>query len=216
MFFLKSSTYITDEFFHAFSFNKKKTLQHHVRVEHQYVRHVCHICAKEYRTLGGFQEHLLSHNSVGNSSSIQCKLCPSIFKNVLRLRRHMARHRKNSTELQCPHCSKKKPNMYLLKEHIAGRHNYKVHKCRLCEREFRTPAEVTVGIFVHLIRSVPFSVIREYIFIFPIASHENTHDRRSVSMLLLYQTVQSEALHDSTHEKDASRRMDNRSKEGNT
>lgn len=162
-------------------------MQRHIRVEHQDVRHVCHVCAKEYRTWGSFQEHLRCHGAI-DKMSIKCDLCPSIFQSTLRLRRHMARHQKSTTELQCPHCPKKKPNLYLLKEHIAGRHNYKGHTCRLCEREFRTPAEVQVGIFDSQ-SNIIGTKIHSFRIFHSVVSYENTHGRKSTQVPLLSETV---------------------------
>lgn len=118
----------------------------HIRINHQNVRRVCHICAKELKTLSGLNDHLLEHNSL-DTPKIKCKFCSHTFKTLPRLRRHMRyHHEKLATDLQCPHCPKKMPNKYLLRGHIAGIHNYKRHICHLCKREFRTPGLLKVRI----------------------------------------------------------------------
>lgn len=125
-------------------FNAKQTMTLHVRIHHQHIRHVCDVCAKEYSTLSGLLTHLRSHTDSG--PRIKCKMCGNLFLNMYRLRLHQAKDHETATPLQCPHCPKKKTNLFQLKKHIAHSHNYRVHKCNLCEREFRSPVEVSVRI----------------------------------------------------------------------
>lgn len=164
-------------------------MQEHVKIEHQHLRHVCHVCAKEYRTWPGLQSHLRSHSDKG--PRIKCKMCGNLFINMYRLRLHKAKDHENATLLQCPHCPKMKTNLFQLKKHIAHSHNYKVHKCELCEREFRSPVEVSVGLILQSL-AIGNKVMSNFDFFsqFPLAaSHENTHKGGAVQVRLLSETV---------------------------
>lgn len=153
IYFHNSSFLLSIEFSATwFSFNSKQTLTVHVRIHHKHMRHVCDVCAKEYTTVSGLLYHLRSHTDAGRR--IKCKLCGELFSNGYRLQLHQAKVHETATPLQCPHCPKKKTNQFQLKKHIAHSHNYRVHKCNLCEREFRSPLAVSVRIrcscFLHI------------------------------------------------------------------
>lgn len=124
-------------------FNAKSTMQAHVKIEHENHRQVCHVCAKEYRTLHSLQLHLRSHSNKG--PRLKCRTCGNMFMNMYRLRLHQAQEHEHAKLLQCPHCPRKKTNTFELRKHITHSHKFKVHKCELCEREFRSPIDVQVG-----------------------------------------------------------------------
>lgn len=178
-------------------FNTKTQKEQHTIVKHQNFRHVCHICAKEYVTLGGLQDHVLTHdNNHEKMPRVKCKLCPGTFKFMRGLRMHMKRHHVISAELQCPHCPKKLLNKHLFTAHVLNRHKYKIHTCDLCKREFRSPLELKVKIFsaVHSCRKN-----FQHNFLFA-ASHAITHSGRYEKMRLLPETIQGEAVCHHSHE----------------
>lgn len=159
-------------------FNVKATMEEHIRIEHQHFRHVCHVCGKEYRTYPGLHAHLRSHSDVG--PRLKCKMCPNKFKTIYWLRLHQAKEHHIATLLQCPYCPKKKTNQFQLKKHIAL-HTYKPHKCDLCEREFRSPAELTVGIRALVRQSMESRTFVNYFVSNSLAaSHEKAHHRRII------------------------------------
>lgn len=125
------------------SFSAKETIKQHIRIEHQHFRQVCHVCAKEFRTWTGLQEHLVTHESV-KGPRMKCDLCPSSFRNHRALRAHMLLHQKPSTIFQCPHCPKVKKSASNLSSHIHSTHNFRLLKCHLCLREFRAAKELAV------------------------------------------------------------------------
>lgn len=128
------------------SFSAKETIKQHIRIEHQNYRHVCHMCAKEFRTSLGLHEHLQTHNSI-KGPRMKCELCPSSFRNERSLRAHIVlTHQKPSQTYQCPHCPKVKKSAANLKCHISSTHFFKLLKCQLCEREFRNAKELNVSL----------------------------------------------------------------------
>lgn len=46
-------------------------------------------------------------------------------------------HQKVDHNLQCPTCGKTSANRNALYKHISAVHNYTVHKCNMCGKEFK-------------------------------------------------------------------------------
>lgn len=160
----------------SISFNSRTLMKQHVKSKHQNVRHVCHICAKEFVSLGGLRNHIQNHDAdTIEMPRIKCESCPSTFKSMAGLRKHMPSHQILPEALQCPYCPKKMPNKFLLNRHVSNRHNYKVYHCDLCEREFRYPLELEVRLSISNRCSVVNMEEIDKIFILSFQRHKKSH-----------------------------------------
>lgn len=119
------------------SFISKNSLRIHVRSIHErHYRQVCHICAKVYNSKHSLLMHLKNHSEV-KEPRVTCRICGRSYKNVRGLNSHIATHNQGNQIFQCPHCPRISPNRNALAKHIGSIHNFKIHKCHLCDREFK-------------------------------------------------------------------------------
>lgn len=123
-------------------------MESHVKIEHQHFRHICHVCAREFRTLKGLEEHLMVHEGM-KTPRVQCELCPSTLRNRHALYIHVASMHNNdpSKTFKCPHCPVVKKSSKNLSNHVYSMHTLKLLKCQLCEREFREAKTLKVSTF---------------------------------------------------------------------
>lgn len=127
------------------SFVTKYSLNSHVKLVHQrHYQQVCHICAKVYSTSTSFRQHMKEHSDV-KDPRVVCQICGRSYKNPKGLRSHMATHKEEDQCFKCPQCPKISPNRHALTAHIRVMHNFKVHKCHLCERECKSAVALTVS-----------------------------------------------------------------------
>lgn len=133
--------------FRLFSFISEASLQSHMKNVHRRPKEnsICHVCAKVYSSVVNLQLHMMDHNDI-QQPRVDCQLCGNSFKNERSLRKHMYKHRDEGQTFQCPQCPKISHNRNALARHIRSVHNYTVHKCHLCDREFKRAVALTVGI----------------------------------------------------------------------
>lgn len=125
------------------SFVSKRKLNYHVKCVHErYYQTVCHVCAKVYNSAHSLAQHLLEHSDVKRARII-CQVCGKSFKDARIKQKHVERTHE-SHQLLCPHCPKISPNRNALSRHIQSVHIYTVHKCHLCDKEFKRAVALTV------------------------------------------------------------------------
>lgn len=54
-------------------------------------------------------------------------------------------HKDEGKTFECPHCAKIFRNRNVLSSHISGMHTFKLKKCNLCDKKYKTNAEMRVG-----------------------------------------------------------------------
>lgn len=135
-------------FYFRHSFVTEYSLKSHVRNVHERTPRdelVCHICAKVYHTSGGMKNHLQKHNGI-EEPRLNCDICGNSLKNKKSLQKHMTMHKDEGKSYPCPTCHKISPTRYALANHIKAVHNYKTHKCHLCDKECKSVVALKVGI----------------------------------------------------------------------
>lgn len=109
----------------------------HVKFVHgQQNQQVCHICARVYNSPASLRQHLKEHSGI-EEPRITCDKCGRSSKNEIALRKHMTIHEDEGKSFPCPDCQKIYSNRMALAAHVRGTHNFKLHKCHLCDKEFK-------------------------------------------------------------------------------
>lgn len=112
-------------------------LQQHTRIIHErYYEKVCHVCAKRCNSSSTLNKHLLEHSDTKQPRAI-CPICGSTFKDKRGLSKHMNNHQDEGHLFTCPQCPKISPNRQALRRHIRSMHEYTIHKCHMCSKEFK-------------------------------------------------------------------------------
>lgn len=169
------------------SFIFKNKLNVHVKNVHER-RHqqVCHICAKISTTKQGMLEHLKEHDGV-KEPGVSCEFCGKLYKNKYLARKHAKNmHQQHGTLHKCPQCQKHLATSTALRHHISYHHNFKLHKCDVCDKAFKIAKALNVS-FGAWSNMIP--VLNESFF--GAGSHGNTHGSRFVQLRFLPQNVQS-------------------------
>lgn len=127
------------------SFASDKLRHSHVQKVHERRYHrVCHICARVYSSYTALRTHLQEHSEVGKPK-IKCHICGKMYKH---LETHMYVHKDEGKAFPCPYCAKIFRNRNVLSSHVTGMHTFKLKKCHLCDKKYKTNAEMRVGISV--------------------------------------------------------------------
>lgn len=172
----------------SYSFDSKNRLKSHVTVVHeQQDQHVCHICAKQYRSKQSLHLHLKEHSGEPRSC---CQICGRSYKNEQYVRKHIKTvHEKVAqVPMQCPHCSKISPNRKALAKHIRFIHNFTIHKCPLCDKEFKRPVGLKVGHQVTTLLGEQPQLIQMFC-LHQIGTHGNAYWRGFVHLCLLSEKI---------------------------
>lgn len=115
----------------------RMSLLTHVKFVHgQQNQQVCHICARVYSSPASLRQHLKEHSGV-EEPRITCEKCGRSCKNEIALRKHMTIHEDEGKSFPCADCQKVYSNRMALAAHVRGSHNFKLHKCHLCDKEFK-------------------------------------------------------------------------------
>lgn len=166
-------------------------LQNQVKVEHEQTSHLCHICAIVFDSSDDLLQHLKVHAEM-TEPKVFCQLCGGSYKNAGLLRRHMVIHKDSEKRFQCPKCPKISPTRNALACHIKAVHNYTVHKCHMCGKEFKRGAALTVRIshpFVFVEQLKPINCIALNIFLIA-GTLGHPHRRKFILLPLLSKRVQ--------------------------
>lgn len=128
------------------SFGRFKTLGSlnvHIKNVHEYVNEqICEICSKKIKSRSGFDKHMRRHSNDPG----QMEVCTECGMMVLRsnLREHRERHAEEKMVIRCPICNKRLGSKRSLKNHIKFNHEYDIHKCEICDKEFKRPYHLKV------------------------------------------------------------------------
>lgn len=128
------------------SFTFKHKLKAHVKNVHER-RHqqVCHICAKTSTTKQGMLEHLKEHDEV-KEPGVNCEFCGKLYKSKKLARKHAKNmHEQQGIVHECPQCRKHLPTSFALRHHISYYHNFKLHKCDICDKAFKKAKALMVS-----------------------------------------------------------------------
>lgn len=114
-------------------FRTAKTVSIHVRFIHSNERpYICEECGKSFATSGCLTQHNVTHVK---ERSWQCPHCPSKFKGLVHLRKHMDIH--NDDAHVCPDCGKQMNTKRNLRVHMLVHSDQKKYKCQFCDFEFK-------------------------------------------------------------------------------
>lgn len=133
-----------DALHRACSFLTKSVLANHIRGVHENAfAHMCHICAKTFKSKQVYELHQRAHMEQA-PPKLQCTICGSWLKHEHSLRKHMARHDQQAEV--CKLCNKVAPNSHALANHMRYVHSERAHKCTMCEKAFKKP----IGLREHM------------------------------------------------------------------
>lgn len=109
---------------------------------------VCHICAKNFATRTGLQEHMLTIHQPREKGQIQCTECGKWLMNNRCLKSHMVLH--SDVEFRCDQCDYVTKKKVLLTRHQLTQHSdEKPFVCNLCGRAYKLKRALTVHIAQH-------------------------------------------------------------------
>lgn len=141
----------------------RMSLLTHVKFVHgQQNQQVCHICARVYSSPASLRRHLKEHSGV-EEPRITCKICGRSCKNEIALRKHMTIHEDEGKSFPCPDCQKVYSNRMTLAAHVRGNHSFKLHKCHLCDKEFKRAITLKVCL-IHMNQKLGKLIISTSIF----------------------------------------------------
>lgn len=126
------------------SFVTKSVLANHIRGVHENAfAHMCHICAKTFKSKQVYDLHLQHEHLDTEPPKLQCSICGNWLKHEHSLRKHMARH--GQTEEVCKLCNKVAPNRHALGNHMRYVHSERSYKCTMCDKAFKKPIGLKVN-----------------------------------------------------------------------
>lgn len=124
-------------------FCTKQELKAHKKSDHADVfQIICDSCGKGFKTKTGYSYHY-KHDHMGTSRpeapEAQCQICNEWLKNERSLSQHMYKHRDESSgkDFVCKICGTIKSTKKRLSRHREYHHPNKMHKCTLCNKEFK-------------------------------------------------------------------------------
>lgn len=160
-----------------------------VHVKHIHERsneQVCTICSKVCTTKGHLIQHLKVHTAA-NEMRIDCKYCGRSYKDKYLAQRHQKRvHQLDGKIHECPQCQKQFARKDLMNEHIAYRHNPKLHRCNICGKEMRRPADLKVS---KLLQTHDYGKQLSIKYSLGVETYDNTHSRGITQMRTLRRNV---------------------------
>lgn len=120
-----------------------ESLKAHIEIFHvRKFQQICDECGELFPLKAYLKLHKKSHDT--RDTRIICRLCPSILNNERALNIHISRIHK-SLPGNCPHYPKVSPNQHALVMHIKSMHYYKLHKCHICDREYKSATLLRVS-----------------------------------------------------------------------
>lgn len=127
-------------------------LSTHKKLAHSGVRpsqsNVCHICAKNFSTRTGLQEHMVTIHQPREKGQLQCNECGKWLMNNRCLKTHMILH--SDVEFRCDKCEYVTKKKTLLNRHLLTKHsNLRPYKCDRCGRDFKMKRSLTIHIAQH-------------------------------------------------------------------
>lgn len=134
------------------SYDTPGGLSTHKKIAHsgkiQIQSNVCHICAKNFATRTGLNEHMETIHQPREKGQVQCNECGKWLMNNRCLKTHMILH--SDAEFRCNQCDYITKKKILLNRHLLTQHsNDKPFVCNLCGRAFKMKRALTVHIAQH-------------------------------------------------------------------
>lgn len=101
--------------------------------------YVCDVCHKDFRTLGGFNRHMVVHKS---RERFSCKECSQTFGYKCSLEKHVLTKHRNLKNYMCYQCDKMFTQQHTLADHIKTHYGERNHKCTVCDKSFAQAANL--------------------------------------------------------------------------
>lgn len=100
---------------------------------------ICDCCGKSFKCKSGYENHYAAEHLGITRPEAQCQICKIWLKNDKVLYKHMYKHRDENSvkEFACNICGIVKPSKAKLSRHKSYHHPDKMHKCTLCNKEFK-------------------------------------------------------------------------------
>lgn len=109
---------------------------------------MCHICAKNFATRTGLNEHMTTIHRPREQGQVQCTECGKWLMNNRCLRSHMVLH--SDEEYKCGQCDYVTKKKLLLNRHTVTKHSQvRPFVCDLCGRTFKMKRALTVHLAQH-------------------------------------------------------------------
>lgn len=90
-----------------------KTIEIHMKTEHNEKIYVCDLCGCDFRKRTLYNEHVNDHSALH-----ECEICKAVFTEIRDYRLHMKTHSANEKVWACKTCEKKYNSRKLLDEHM--------------------------------------------------------------------------------------------------
>lgn len=167
---------------------------HQKRVHFSSMKIICDSCGKTFKCKQSFQIH---HQNVHQNVKLpeaQCQICGRWLKDERSLYKHMYKHRDESSgrTFVCNICGADKPTKQTLNSHIRYHHPAKMHKCTLCEKEFKRMLALEVKYKYYPAYSATTNINVFFFFIFSyccIGTHGNAHRSSTLYMYFLSKNI---------------------------